>query len=156
MFNNHETRETSHGTLQTCIPHQGSKITKLINKFTNSPINLLQRARKYNKNMQNKAKLMDAQMSVTALLTRGYESFRPFSRPKNKAKQTQNKAKLQNAIMNVTSFLTKEYENLLTFCQAENKPKTKPKQTQTNPILLIYLIKLMFYRLLFKLRGGRQ
>jgi len=41
MFNNHETRETSHGTLKTCIKHQASKIDKLINKFTNSPIHQL-------------------------------------------------------------------------------------------------------------------
>jgi len=60
-----------------------------IHQSSNSLINLQQRARKYNKNMQNKAKLKNDQMSVTALLIRRYNNILTFFRPKNKAKQSQ-------------------------------------------------------------------
>jgi hypothetical protein len=107
----------------TRIEYPVSKIGKLINQFANSPINLLHRARKYNKNMQNKANLQNADMNVTPLLTKGYEIFLTFCRRKNKAKQSQNKAKLQNIEMNVSSYITKGSVNFLTFCQRKNKAK---------------------------------
>ena len=116
------------------------------NQLTNSPINQqffvlsckscrnhpLQLSRELYKStlfMQNKAKLQNTEMNVTALLTRGSEVFRLFSRRKNKPKQSQNKAKLQNDEMNVTSFITKGYINFRLY----GHPKNKPKQSQFKP-----------------------
>jgi len=48
------------------------------------------RARKYNKNMQNKANSPSVKYDTTAYSTRTYKIFVLKSTPKNKAKQTQN------------------------------------------------------------------
>ncbi len=107
MSNNHETRETSHRTLKTCIKHQGSKNGKLINKFTNSPINQLfvelscksclkpplHLSRELYKStlfMQNKANSPGVQYDTNAYSTRTYKNYVLKSTPKNKAKQSQN------------------------------------------------------------------
>jgi len=70
--------------------HLVSKIGKLINKFTSSPINLLHRARKYNKNMQNEPNFKIAQMCVSACNINVYGNLLDFCRRKNEPKQTQN------------------------------------------------------------------
>ncbi len=75
----------------TRIEHPVSKIDELINKLTNSPINLLHRARKYNKIMQNKPNFKNALIYISACIESGYVNFLNLSRPKNKAKQSQNK-----------------------------------------------------------------
>ncbi len=97
MSNNHETRETSHGTLETCIEYPVSKIDKLINKFTNSPINYqnapLQLSRELYKStlfMQNKAKFSRAQMYVSTSIIKSSKNLMLFGSRKNKPKQTQN------------------------------------------------------------------
>jgi len=69
------------------------------NQLTNSPINqqffvlfcksCRYHARNKNKIMQNKPNLKIDQTSITALITRGYDDFLIFFRPKNKAKQSQ-------------------------------------------------------------------
>jgi len=96
MFNNHETRETSHGALETCIKHQGSKNGKLIHQFTNSPINsqnpplhLSRELYKSNLFMQNKANSPGVQDDTTSYSTTTYKNFVLKSTPKNKAKQSQ-------------------------------------------------------------------
>jgi len=62
----------------------------LINKLTNSPINLLHRARKYNKNMQNEPNLKNDQNDIIACNRGGYGNFPTFFHPQNEAKRTQN------------------------------------------------------------------
>lgn len=63
MFNNHEYRVSSNQHRESRIKHPVSKIDKLINKFTNSQINCLNRARNNNKNMQNEPNLKIDQFS---------------------------------------------------------------------------------------------
>jgi len=106
-----------------------SKIDKLINKFTNSPINLLHRARKNNKNMQNEPNFLNAQIDISACIRSGYDIFSNFSCPKNEPKRTQNEPKLQNDEMSVTTYITKEYEIFRPFSSRKNKAK----RTQNEP-----------------------
>jgi len=120
MSNNHETRETSHGTLKTCIQHQGSKIDKLINKFTNSPINFQNRARNKNKIMQNKANFKIAQIYTSTCNTNGYGFFHTFFRRKNKAKQTQNKPNFSPKLALFFPNLALFYKEIIAFAKNLN------------------------------------
>jgi len=74
---------------QSSIPLIHQLTNLLINQSSNSPINLLHRARKYNKIMQNKANFKNDQMPVTAYYRSGYVNLWPRRRRKNKAKQSQ-------------------------------------------------------------------
>jgi len=138
MSNNHETRETSHGTLKTCIQHQGSKIGKLINKFTNSPINFQNRARNKNKIMQNKPNLQNDEINITPLLTNSSENFMLCRSRKNKAKQTQNKPNLKNDEMNVTACNTRGYDNLRLLFHLKNKAKQTQNEPNFEPKLALF------------------
>jgi len=70
--------------------YPASKIGKLINKFTNSPINFLNRARKYNIFMQNEPNFKNTELIVTTCNINSYGIFRHLFRPKNEPKRTQN------------------------------------------------------------------
>ncbi len=90
MSNNRE-------TLETCIQHQGSKIGKLINKFTNSPINfqnpplhLSRELYKSNLFMQNEPNFKIDQIDASAYYRNGYGIFKLLFRRNNEAKRTQN------------------------------------------------------------------
>ncbi len=96
------------------------------------------RARKNNKNMQNKAKFSRAEMNVTTSITKDYENFLTFCRRKNKAKQSQNKANLQNDKMNLSTYKTGYYENFLTFCRRKNKAKQTQFEPNFSPILALF------------------
>jgi len=74
---------------QSSIPLIHQLTNLLINQSSNSPINLLQRARKYNKNMQNKANSPSVQDDTSPFYTKTYKIFTCFLSPKNKAKQSQ-------------------------------------------------------------------
>jgi len=102
MFINHETRETSHGPLKTCILHRESDIERR----ETSDKRLL--------NMQNKPNLKNAEMIVSACNIRCYGILCSFCRRKNKAKQSQNKA---NFSLLLALFLT-------------NKPNFKPNSVK--------------------------
>ncbi len=57
----------------------------------NHPLHLSRELYKSTFFMQNKAKLQNTKMNITAYRTKDSEDFRTFSRRKNKAKQSQNK-----------------------------------------------------------------
>jgi len=67
-----------------------SKVDKLINKLTSSPINFLQRARKNNLFLQNEPNYKIAQIYTNACDTRRYKIYVLKSTPKNEPKRTQN------------------------------------------------------------------
>jgi len=127
LSNNHETRETSHGALETCIKHQGSKNGKLINKFTNSPINSqnppLQLSRELYKSnlfLQNKANSYHGfgarGSSLSACNITRYVNVRPVGLAKNEQK---NKPK-----------------------QSQFKPNFRPKLASFSSILALFFLKL--------------
>jgi hypothetical protein len=62
----------------------------LIRQFSNSLINLLHRARKYNKIMQNEPNFKIAQIYISACIIDGYGVFQLLVRQKNEPKRTQN------------------------------------------------------------------
>ncbi len=85
-------------TNQLCSSSIGRKLSNslmnqltnpLINKFTSSPINLLQRARKKNKNMQNEPNLKITRNDISTCNTITYGNLIAKIIPKNKAKQSQ-------------------------------------------------------------------
>jgi len=95
MSNNHEAQETSHETLKTCITYQGLKISKLINKLTNSPINFqnapLQLSRELYKSnifLQNKANYKIARINISDCITNTYGNLIALESP-TKPIQTQ-------------------------------------------------------------------
>ncbi len=79
---------------------------------------------------ENKPNLLNSQMNVSKVLTKGYENKRLCGGGENKAKtkpiQSQNKANLLDSQMNITKVLTKDYENVRLGRGGENKAKTKP------------------------------
>ena len=99
----------------------------------NSALQLSRELYKSNLFLQNKAKLQNDQMNVTALLTKGSVNFRTFCQQKNEPKRTQNKAKFKNANMNVTPLLTKEYEHFRPFSRCKNKAKQSQNKANFSP-----------------------
>ncbi len=152
MFYNHETRETSHGTLSTCIKHQGSRIGKLINKLTNSPINsqnaplhLLRELYKSTLFMQNEPNLyhgLGARVSLLSVcnITR-YVNVRPVGLPencpKNEPKRTQNEPNSYHGHpvrgSSISACNITRYVNVRPVGLAENEPKNEAKQSQFKP-----------------------
>jgi len=117
MSNNHETRETSHGTLETCIQHRESDIER---RETSDKRLFF---------MQNEPNFKNSQNYTSACIRSDYVNFLTFYRPKNKAKRTQNEPNLKNDEMNITTYNKKGYVNFPTF----HRPKNEPKRTQNEP-----------------------
>jgi len=88
----YDIRNTQYATRNTlnAIPYTLSPIFRLINQLTSSPVNLLHRARKYNKNMQNEPNFKIAGNDISTCNTNTYGNIIAFSRPKNEPKRTQN------------------------------------------------------------------
>jgi len=131
MFNNHETRETSHGTLKTCIQHRVSSIDKLINKFTNSPINFqnppLHLSRELYKStlfMQNEPNFKIHEILVSACNTDSYGNLIAFSHRKNEPKRTQNEPNFSSKLASFFPKLALFHNRIFAF--AKNLNDLKP------------------------------
>jgi len=75
---------------QSSIPLIHQLTNLLINQSSNSPINLLHRARKYNKIMQNKANFKITRNDISTCITNTYGNIIALESPKNEPKRTQN------------------------------------------------------------------
>ncbi len=152
MFKNHETRETSHGALETCIKHQGSKNGKLINKFTNSPINSqnppLHLSRELYKShlfMQNEPNLYHGHpargSSLSVCGISRYVNVRPVgldeNERNNEPKRTQNEPNSYHGLPARGSSLSAcnitRYVNVCPSGLDENERNDEPKRTQNEP-----------------------
>jgi len=96
MSNNHETRETSHETLKTRIPHPSFLLNVGRSMFDveclfsiPAPLHLSRDLYKSTIFLQNKANSPSVQDDTTLFSTRTYENLWLKIIPKNKAKQSQ-------------------------------------------------------------------
>ena len=88
----------------------------------NCPLHLSRTLYKSALFMQNKANLLDAQMSVSPVITKEYENKSNWKLGENKANTKPIKPNFRKAKMNVNSILTKDYENVPLRRRAEFKP----------------------------------
>ncbi len=126
MSNNHETRETSHGALETCIKHQGSKNCKLINKFT-----CPEQGRRTNSLVLSNVEGPINQDFVVL-------SCKSCQNPARKSNLfMQNKANLYHGHLARGSFLSlcniNRYVNMYPVILSRNEQKNKAKQSQFKP-----------------------
>ena len=77
---------------ESSIQHRESRIQSRVSGIESLSIPS-KRARNINKIMQNEPKYKNAKMNVIALLIRGYENLRHFTRNENEPKRTQNEPK---------------------------------------------------------------
>jgi len=96
MFNNHKTRETSHGTLKTYIPHRESDIErretsdKRLLIMKNSICETRETSDERLSFLQNEPNFKIAQNYISTCNTNTYGNIIALCSPKNEPKRTQN------------------------------------------------------------------
>ena len=84
----------------------------------------------YQRIMQNKPNVKDAQINVNSYMKDKYEKLDTWLSGKNKPNSNPNKPNLRKVKMNVTSLITKDYRKKDDFLVRINKPNFRNGQTE--------------------------
>jgi len=143
MFNNHETRETSHGTLETCIQHRESDIErretsdKRLFFMQNSICETRETSDKRLFKMQNEPNFKIDQINTSTCKTNGYGNFLTFFHRKNEPKRTQNEP-------NFSPILASFYGKIFAFANKCDELKPPRRLSGVNcylPIIEIFVLR---------------